>query len=267
VRLPKLLEVFVILLLLASPSAAARFDCGQPKSTGSKPTTTDAVVVLKESVGLATDCDEKPCVCDVNGSGKIDISDALRTLKVAVGQNVSLACNCFVSSSSTSTTEQSAACPISDPIPDLREDCSHYVYVYSNATEAAGLNTDGVNATVRLVDLVNPNADEVRLSGPVTGQRTVELDTACIVDGPCTPVVASASISISGQTLFVVRDGETYSYTYEGTGVLSESATLARLIRQRVASSGSAFAAQTDAGLAASSRKSFLAAWKAHAGK
>jgi hypothetical protein len=31
-------------------------------------------------------------VCDVDGSGAITASDALRTLKIAVGQSIELAC-------------------------------------------------------------------------------------------------------------------------------------------------------------------------------
>ncbi len=54
----------------------------------------DALATLKRAVGSASACDEKPCVCDVNSDGAVTSSDALRVLRVAVGQQVQLACDC-----------------------------------------------------------------------------------------------------------------------------------------------------------------------------
>ncbi len=69
-------------------------DCGQPQSTGSSPTASDALAVLKSAVGLPTNCDTTPCVCDVNGNGSVTSSDALQVLQAAVGAPGLLACDC-----------------------------------------------------------------------------------------------------------------------------------------------------------------------------
>lgn len=64
--------------------------CGSPTNPeATKPSTTDALFVLKVSVSAAT-CD--PRVCDVNANGSVSTTDALTVLKKAVGQNVALTC-------------------------------------------------------------------------------------------------------------------------------------------------------------------------------
>ncbi|HEY2774180.1 MAG TPA: hypothetical protein VGK20_09035 [Candidatus Binatia bacterium] len=64
--------------------------CGIPTNpNGTSPKTSDALFVLKVSVG-SVHCDVH--VCDVNNSGAVTTSDALIVLKAAVGQNVSLNC-------------------------------------------------------------------------------------------------------------------------------------------------------------------------------
>lgn len=99
-------------ILSCSPldASAAFGDCGQPVSNGSQPSTTDALYVLRTGVGQTT-C--LPCVCDVNDSGEILVSDALVTLNVAVGLPVMLACPPCDSTTTTSTTTSTtlAGCP------------------------------------------------------------------------------------------------------------------------------------------------------------
>lgn len=82
--------------LAPTEAPAAKGDCGQPTSTGTGPKSSDALSILKFSVGQqGTDCTAKPCVCDVNGSGTTTSSDSLLDLKKAVGQGVTLACACM----------------------------------------------------------------------------------------------------------------------------------------------------------------------------
>lgn len=83
--------LFSAALLLAVPvrAGAAQNDCGQPLSTGTSPTASDALFVLNTAVGLQT-CDA--CVCDTDASGAVTAADALRTLNVAVGTISDLAC-------------------------------------------------------------------------------------------------------------------------------------------------------------------------------
>jgi cysteine-rich repeat protein len=66
------------------------FACGVPTSaTATVPKTSDALFVLRAGVGSAA-C--SPVVCDVNGSGDVNASDALAVLRKAVGQQVIFDC-------------------------------------------------------------------------------------------------------------------------------------------------------------------------------
>jgi hypothetical protein len=57
--------------------------------TGETPSITDALMVLQAAVGLR-ECE--PCVCDVDASGSISVSDAGMVLRLAVGVPVELSC-------------------------------------------------------------------------------------------------------------------------------------------------------------------------------
>lgn len=89
-----LAAMFVGGLLLSAPglALAETGDCGQPTSTGVGPKASDAQTILKDAVGQVTDCDPKPCICDVNNSGSTNTTDALIALRKAVGQDVTLTC-------------------------------------------------------------------------------------------------------------------------------------------------------------------------------
>ena len=63
--------------------------CAAPVSNGVEPTASDALMILRVSVGQGT-C--AACVCDADGNGNIVASDALLVLKRAVGQSVTLNC-------------------------------------------------------------------------------------------------------------------------------------------------------------------------------
>jgi hypothetical protein len=63
--------------------------CGAPASGGAAPNVTDALFVLRASVGAEL-C--ALCVCDVNASGTVTVVDALAVLKRTVGQPVELVC-------------------------------------------------------------------------------------------------------------------------------------------------------------------------------
>lgn len=63
--------------------------CGFPVSTGAKPTASDALRTLRVAVGVG-DC--ALCVCDVNSSGSVTTGDALAILRAAVGGSVTLHC-------------------------------------------------------------------------------------------------------------------------------------------------------------------------------
>lgn len=94
---------FCLLALTISPavSMAAKGDCGQPRSSGSKPLSSDCLEILRQAVGLGDgSCGSDPkCTCDVNNDTKVFSSDALICLNVAVSvPGAKLNCpNCTVS--------------------------------------------------------------------------------------------------------------------------------------------------------------------------
>lgn len=63
--------------------------CAHPESQGGDPTATDALAILRVSVGQDR-C--VACVCDVDGSGAVVATDALVTLMRAVGQAILTQC-------------------------------------------------------------------------------------------------------------------------------------------------------------------------------
>src|SRR6185369_6393232 len=81
--------VSLTLLAFVMPSSAENLTCGQPISTGEQPKASDALFILKTSVGSSA-C--VLCACDVNASGSITAPDALLTLRKSVGQSVALKC-------------------------------------------------------------------------------------------------------------------------------------------------------------------------------
>ncbi|HEY2772700.1 MAG TPA: hypothetical protein VGK20_01480 [Candidatus Binatia bacterium] len=77
----------------AVTASAHHGDCGQPVSMGNRPAASDALVVLKVSVGAGqcgdtnTDCD-----CDVDDSGRVTSGDALVVLRSSVGFPMHMSC-------------------------------------------------------------------------------------------------------------------------------------------------------------------------------
>jgi len=87
-----LLAVLLATTALPPTSEAAQGDCAQPLSSGTNPTASDCLFILRSSVGLST-C-SPTCICDPNGAGGTTATDALVCLAKAVGQPVTLNCPC-----------------------------------------------------------------------------------------------------------------------------------------------------------------------------
>lgn len=71
------------LLLRPALSHALQGDCGQPASSGSRPSANDALYTLRAAVGV-----NEPCalsICDVDNNGLVTAADALKILRAAVG--------------------------------------------------------------------------------------------------------------------------------------------------------------------------------------
>jgi hypothetical protein len=63
--------------------------CGFPLTDGEAPSASDALFTLRAAVGGAA-CE--PCVCDVSGDGNVGAGDALSILRAAVGQGADFDC-------------------------------------------------------------------------------------------------------------------------------------------------------------------------------
>jgi hypothetical protein len=112
-RLLLLLACVVAATTIARP-AAAQLACGQPVSSGATPTASDALFTLRAALG-SEECEA--CVCDVDSSGgasPISASDALRVLRRAVGQSVELTCPpCEVDCVNAEAPACAGTCPTS----------------------------------------------------------------------------------------------------------------------------------------------------------
>jgi tripartite motif-containing protein 71 len=93
---------FVGTLLGGSVALAARGDCSQPLSDGTKPIASDCLYILRTAVG--SEACSPACICAPKGSLPTTASDALLCLKVATGQNVVLDCPCFPPTTGDTTT-------------------------------------------------------------------------------------------------------------------------------------------------------------------
>lgn len=103
--LPGVVSVLSFIVLSAGSAGAGLNDCGQPISSGSGPTATDALHTLRAAVGVAT-CDVS--TCDVDGSCAVTASDALRVLTISIGGSADLLCY-LCSGTTTSTTSMSTS--------------------------------------------------------------------------------------------------------------------------------------------------------------
>jgi hypothetical protein len=114
--LARVAAVGALCLTLPASSLAGLGDCGQPVTSGAKPSATDALYVLRTAVKLVT-CPLH--VCDTNSSGSISAGDALLTLQFAVGTPVTLMCpdatttTTSTSSTTTSSTSSTTLLPFS----------------------------------------------------------------------------------------------------------------------------------------------------------
>jgi len=123
-RVIALLGLSALLVLAPGIALAAKGDCGQPSSSGSGPKASDALFTLKTAVGSET-CEI--CVCDVTDDDKVTAADALRILKNAVGQDIPLNCpTCEIPLSGivtipmgASTTLHAASLPVAAAVVGL----------------------------------------------------------------------------------------------------------------------------------------------------
>ena len=81
--------------------------CSLPVTSGPIPKASDCLFILGTAVGSRTCTPE--CVCDTDASGGISASDALRCLRAAVGQPVTLNCPCASAVVSQGRTSRRAA--------------------------------------------------------------------------------------------------------------------------------------------------------------
>ncbi len=116
----------VFVTLNGAPGYAALGDCSQPVSDGPTPVSSDCLFILKTATG--SEICEPECVCDPNADAGITASDALVCLKKSVGQTVTLACPCAI----TTTTLAPGACLDND-------DCETGEYCSKDQGQCHGL--------------------------------------------------------------------------------------------------------------------------------
>jgi hypothetical protein len=139
----------IALLLPGSPgsSLAARGSCGQPNSTGGMPLASDALGVLRASVGLDR-CGL--CVCDVDGNGLIFSSDALSVLRASVGLPATIECG-ICSGGAVTGTVLAPFASVEDTPPSTEGSGSlepaPRVTVELHATDNAGVSQNLLNST------------------------------------------------------------------------------------------------------------------------
>ena len=63
--------------------------CGAPVTGGEPPTTSDALGVLRAATAL-DEC--RGCECDVDGSGRVSVTDALIVLRASILDRIGLSC-------------------------------------------------------------------------------------------------------------------------------------------------------------------------------
>ena len=135
IALPITFAFVVLQGIAASPNAvyAAQGDCGQPVTTGAMPAAADCLFILNAGLGTATCTPE--CICDVTGEGTTSATDALLCLQFAVGQPVSLNCQC----GPTTTTTM----PMGDPTVSVDPSVSGDRIPGGTVMANAGIETSG----------------------------------------------------------------------------------------------------------------------------
>jgi hypothetical protein len=91
--------------LLWSPAYAHAYHCAQPLSTGSEPTASDCLYILKAAVG--SEICPLECVCAPSGTLPVKATDALLCLSAAVGTPTPLDCPCEGTTTSSTVTSTS----------------------------------------------------------------------------------------------------------------------------------------------------------------
>jgi hypothetical protein len=116
-RLTSIVFLLAALSLGGVPHGQASDFCSQPVSESPDPILRDCIHVARSSIGLE-DCAK--CLCDVDGSGDIHLSDALVCLRYVIGNDVELACpECSVSTTTSTTMPGCASC--NDVLTETRE--------------------------------------------------------------------------------------------------------------------------------------------------
>ncbi len=188
------LGAILLSTMLSAPAGAFQGDCSQPLSTGTSPTASDCLFILKAAVRLVTCTPE--CICEPKGSGPITATDALFCLKKAVGQAVTLQCPCVVTTSTSSTTTTSTSSTSTSTTMPGPSNTSLSVWVkkgtsYATADMAGSWRMESITAGVGSPDW-SRGAFTIESNGTMSGSVT---DIDGIVN------------NITGATLTMSADG------------------------------------------------------------
>lgn len=141
---------------------AAQGDCAQPISSGSGPSASDCLFILKAAVGSVV-C-SPACICDPDNNGRTSAVDALMCLKVAVGQPIPLmCCQATTTTTTTSTTTPTTSSTTTTTLP------------LTTTTQAVTTTTVTTTTTVPQIDrhVFSQACIEVTLRAGTLGGSTV----------------------------------------------------------------------------------------------
>lgn len=165
----------------AITASAALGDCGQPLSTGTEPTASDALFALNAAVGLVT-CSIRSC--DVDASCSITAVDALRILRRSVGLPVVLSCDGCLSSTTTLSPPTTTTTTLSPPLTM----CGTFALQWGSLGSSSGLLSGPRGIAVRAnqeIFVVDSRNDRVQVFNAIgtflrqfgsNGQGLGELD-------------------------------------------------------------------------------------------
>jgi hypothetical protein len=141
----RILSVLVFFMLLFVSAAAHAQPCAQPLTSGSEPTASDCLFILKAAVG--TESCSPECVCAPTGTLPIKATDALLCLNAAVGSPDLLDCPCEPATTSTTvsttTTTVSTTTTLGVPVPEVATLAATSVGS-TNATLQGEVNPNGL---------------------------------------------------------------------------------------------------------------------------
>ena len=208
------------ILIVSGAAFAAQGDCSQPVSSGTNPTASDCLFILKAAVGAVQCTLGTPpgCVCKPTGGDRLVATDALLCLKKAVGQGVTLNCPCGGPKCSSGKLVSVAGTKLDSGWngiahdTDLIEGASvtfEVVRRCSNDSSVCKIDTDCTGgATCDLTcDCDSQNDTVCEISGPTHEQRCLVSLALCNSNADCAGAAGGECVRFFGPPLGLSAGG------------------------------------------------------------